>query len=287
MLCTHKSCIKHPYAMDSLTFLLHPPSLPSNFSSSSDNFYATFPRKSHKSLLYVSPGRRPFHFNHEKRSLTSVRATVLDLPTPFGTNEEKLKLNLLSAVSGLNRGLAASVDDLQKADAAAKELEAVGGLVDLSKDIDKLQGRWKLIYSSAFSSRTLGGSRPGPPTGRLLPITLGQVFQRIDVLSRDFDNIVELELGAPWPIPPVEATATLAHKFEIIGSSKIKITFEKTTVKTSGNLSQLPPLEIPRIPDALRSSSNTGSGDFEVTYLDADTRITRGDRGELRVFVVS
>ena len=80
-----------------------------------------------------------------------------------------------SAVSGLNRGLAANEDDLQKADAAAKEIEDVGGLVDLSVDLDKLQGRWKLIYSSAFSSRTLGGSRPGPPTGRLLPITLGQV----------------------------------------------------------------------------------------------------------------
>ena len=35
--------------------------------------------------------------------------------------------------------------------------------------------------------------------------------------SEDFDNIVELELGAPWPLPPVEATATLAHKFEITG----------------------------------------------------------------------
>jgi hypothetical protein len=80
-----------------------------------------------------------------------------------------------SAVSGLNRGLAANEDDLQKADAAAKEIEDVGGLVDLSVDLDKLQGRWKLIYSSAFSSRTLGGSRPGPPTRRLLPITLGQV----------------------------------------------------------------------------------------------------------------
>jgi hypothetical protein len=43
------------------------------------------------------------------------------------------------------------------------------------------------------------------------------VFQRIDVVSEDFDNIVELELGAPWPLPPVEATATLAHKFEITG----------------------------------------------------------------------
>lgn len=82
---------------------------------------------------------------------------------------------LQSAVSGLNRGLAGSEDDLRKADAAAKELEDAGGLVDLSGDLDKLQGRWKLIYSSAFSSRTLGGSRPGPPIGRLVPITLGQV----------------------------------------------------------------------------------------------------------------
>lgn len=80
-----------------------------------------------------------------------------------------------SAVSGLNRGLAATEDDLRKADAAAKELEDAGGLVDLSTELDKLQGRWKLIYSSAFSSRTLGGSRPGLPTGRLLPVTLGQV----------------------------------------------------------------------------------------------------------------
>lgn len=84
------------------------------------------------------------------------------------------------AVSGLNRGLAANEEDLRRAESAAKDLEALGG-VDLTKDLDKLQGRWKLIYSSAFSSRTLGGSRPGPPTGRLLPITLGQV--RLDVRS--------------------------------------------------------------------------------------------------------
>lgn len=71
------------------------------------------------------------------------------------------------------------------------------------------------------------------------------------------------------------------------GSSKIKINFEKTTVKTTGNLSQLPPLEVPRFPDQFRPPSNTGSGEFEVTYLDSDTRVTRGDRGELRVFVIS
>ena len=71
------------------------------------------------------------------------------------------------------------------------------------------------------------------------------------------------------------------------GSTKIRITFEKTTVKATGQFSQLPPLEVPRLPDSLRPPSNTGEGEFDVTYADEDLRITRGDRDELRIFVVS
>ncbi|AES61080.1 putative plastid lipid-associated protein/fibrillin [Medicago truncatula] len=276
--------------MASLNLLLHPstslshPLLP--FSSSCSCF---FPRTN--SINVLTPKGK-----HIKPSSLIVKAAAeadisisgsIPIPSNPFDSTSPLKFNLLSAVSGLNRGLAASEEDLQKADAAAKELEDAGGLVDLTDNLDRLQGRWKLIYSSAFSSRTLGGSRPGPPIGRLLPITLGQVFQRIDILSKDFDNIVDLQLGAPWPLPPLEVTATLAHKFELVGSSKIKIIFEKTTVKTTGTFSQLPPLDLPQIPDALRPQSNRGSGDFEVTYLDADTRVTRGDRGELRVFVIA
>ncbi|KAL1561713.1 Plastid-lipid-associated protein 6, chloroplastic [Salvia divinorum] len=252
---------------------------------------ASFPTAPH--ILRNSPAlhRRSCDFkNQVVCQSSSGEVTFIEPPKSAPSKDDfdaSLKIKLLSAVSGLNRGLAASEDDLRKANEAAKELEAAAGPVDLCAGMDKLQGRWRLIYSSAFSSRTLGGSRPGPPTGRLLPITLGQVFQRIDVFSKDFDNIVELELGAPWPLPPAEVTATLAHKFELIGSSGIKITFEKTTVKATGNLSQLPALDIPRIPDALRPQSNTGRGEFEVTYLDSDTRVTRGDRGELRVFVIA
>ncbi|XP_057426813.1 plastid-lipid-associated protein 6, chloroplastic [Lotus japonicus] len=286
-------------SMASLNFPLHPPPSLTHSSSTSCSIPKGFVPCYNIHALKL---KGHLQTSQSRRSLLVVKsavgegreASVVDPPpsTPDfpwdAPSKSTLKFNLLSAVSGLNRGLAANEDDLQKADTAAKALEAAGGVVDLSvENIDKLQGRWKLIYSSAFSSRTLGGSRPGPPTGRLLPITLGQVFQRIDVLSKDFDNIVELQLGAPWPLPPLEATATLAHKFELIGSSKIKIKFEKTTVKTLGNFSQLPPLELPRIPDALRPSSNRGSGEFEVTFLDSDTRITRGDKGELRVFVIA
>ncbi|WVY96242.1 hypothetical protein V8G54_028393 [Vigna mungo] len=222
--------------MASLNLLPHPPSR--SFSSSS--FHR--PRCNNTLLLAPKPSqRRPSFLVKSAVGVAEPAAYSSGYAGDTSDSISSLKLNLLSAVSGLNRGLAANEDDLRKADGAAKELEAAGGLVDLSVGLDKLQGRWKLIYSSAFSSRTLGGSRPGPPIGRLLPITLGQV----------------------------------------------KIIFEKTTVKTTGNLEQLPQLEVPRIPDALRPSSNTGSGEFEVTYLDSDTRITRGDRGELRVFVIS
>lgn len=41
-----------------------------------------------------------------------------------------------------------------------------------------LDGRWRLLYSSGFSSGSLGGRRPGPSFGAG-PFTLGQVYQDI------------------------------------------------------------------------------------------------------------
>ncbi|KMZ65242.1 putative plastid-lipid-associated protein 6, chloroplastic [Zostera marina] len=246
----------------------------------------------HRHLTSVSlRGSFEYHRRRGKKTFCTGAGDVVEmdpLPVLSSIDVAPLKLKLLNAVAGLNKGFAANKEDLKIVESIAEKLESVGEPVDLTCNIDMIQGRWKLIYSSAFSSGTLGGSRPGPPTGRLLPITLGKVFQRIDVLSKDFDNIVEVEFGTPWPLPKVEATATLAHKFELIGSSKIKIAFVKTTVNPTGNLAQIPPIELPRLPDGLKPpSSESGEGEFDVTYLDVDTRITRGDRGELRIFVIS
>ena len=37
-----------------------------------------------------------------------------------------------------------------------------------------LSGTWRLVYSSAFASGSLGGLRPGPQAA-LIPVTIGQV----------------------------------------------------------------------------------------------------------------
>lgn len=84
-------------------------------------------------------------------------------------------------MAGLDRGLLASAGDEVAADDAARKLESIGDVVELPKDLDLLQGQWRLVYSSGFVTGSLGGQRPGPPVGRLLPLNLGQVHLTVFV----------------------------------------------------------------------------------------------------------
>lgn len=45
---------------------------------------------------------------------------------------------------------------------------------DKDSGLAQLSGTWRLVYSSGFSSGSIGGRQPGPTAG-LLPARLGQV----------------------------------------------------------------------------------------------------------------
>lgn len=53
----------------------------------------------------------------------------------------------------------------------------------------------------------------------------------------------------------------------------------------NGILGRLPEVTIPQLPEGLRPPRDARSSTFEVLYLDEDLRISRGNRGELRVFL--
>ena len=72
--------------------------------------------------------------------------------------------------------------------------------------MDAISGRWRLLYTSAFTpGGGLGGSRPSLPL-LALPVALGPVYQRIQPRRKRLDNIVELLPALPG-LPP--ATITL------------------------------------------------------------------------------
>ena len=214
-----------------------------------------------------------------------------------------LKDQLVAALASLDRGLAATNNDITKVENLVTQLEIAGGPVILSladpkgrNTMDLINGRWKLLYSSGFSGGNLGGLRPGPPAA-LLPLTLGAIYQDIFVNTSELDNVVTFtsKLSLAPLISGTESpsvTARLKHSFSIQNANTVRIVFENTVVKTQGGvggwLSNLPQFSTPQLPEAIRSISplaDARGATFDVSYLDATMRVTRGDRGELRVFL--
>jgi len=140
--------------------------------------------------------------------------------------ESRLAADLVAATAGLDRGLLASAADRTAVDSLARRLErAAPPALDLrSSDAASngdalLGGIWRLLYSSAFGSGSLGGSRPGPPAA--IGPRLDRVLQRWrgGAAAAALDNIVVLSppsVPAGLPAPPT-VELTLRHEREAVG----------------------------------------------------------------------
>eukprot|EP01023_Acetabularia_acetabulum_P017671 TRINITY_DN1885_c0_g2_i2.p3 TRINITY_DN1885_c0_g2~~TRINITY_DN1885_c0_g2_i2.p3 ORF type:complete len:303 (-),score=23.81 TRINITY_DN1885_c0_g2_i2:1593-2501(-) len=209
----------------------------------------------------------------------------------------QLKNRLLREVVGLDRGLAATGSQPQIIDGLVRELTDMEGKVNLNwktsvehqnySTMDELQGVWRLAYTSAFTTGSLGGSRVGPPAS-IFPLILGSIYQVINNEMSQLDNVVEFFFNYSLPFTPQFSTpvirASLKHSFEIEGDSTVRIVFKSTDVNVIGEgfFDTLPTFELPEIPQFFQSQLRSAT--FEVVYLDDDIRITRGDRGELRIY---
>ena len=196
---------------------------------------------------------------------------------------------LLARVAPLDRGLAAGPADAKAVDAAARKLEGEGPAPTLGGGgMASLAGRWQLVYTSAFAdSGSLGGLRPGPPAA-LSPVKLGQVFQDIwqgDAAGQGWrcDNEVTLTAGL---LPALGATVTLEHALRCEEPASFVIEFDRARLGgpesregADGANGLVPALPAGFGPPQARSAR------FDNTYCGDGLRITRGDRGELRVYV--
>ncbi|KAK7302447.1 hypothetical protein RJT34_13337 [Clitoria ternatea] len=219
---------------------------------------ATLPFKclidSHPSKLnpFFSSSRPKFNTTHIILPVSDPRKwrniNMVSFSPGFLTKErdvESLKMDLYQTIAPLDRGAEATPEDQQRVDQIARKLEAVNPLKEPLKS-DLLNGKWELLYTTSQS--ILQTQRP-----KFLRPN-GKIYQAINVDTLRAQNI------ETWPFYN-QATANLVP----LNTRRVAVKFDFFKIAS------LIPIKSP----------GSGRGQLEITYLDEDLRISRGNGGNL------
>ncbi|KAL9243981.1 hypothetical protein vseg_017806 [Gypsophila vaccaria] len=243
-------------ALSSATFLKHLPAKNEASSSSTTTITSvhshSLPSYTPSTLHFLSskPFQKPLLFtaDHCSNNRSDVFKTRVSFLPAFFTNKSKnagvIKEELLEAIVPLDRGAAASPDDQLRIDQLTRKLEALNPTKEPLKS-DLLNGKWELIYTTSAS--ILQTQRPKFLRSRVN-------YQAINADTLRAQNM------ETWPFFN-QVTADLKP----VNSKKVAVKFDY--FKIGG----LIPVKAPE----------RATGSLEITYLDEDLRVSRGDKGNL------
>jgi hypothetical protein len=189
------------------------------------------------------------------------------------------KTKLLEALVGKNRGLLATEQDRVRVLAAVEQLEDRNPTPKPVEAKELLEGNWRLLYTT--SRGILGLNR--------IPLAqLGQVYQCIRMEQAKLYNIAEI-VGLPF----LEGIVSVAAKFEPTSDRRVNVKFERSILGLQRFIGYRSPNELIQEIEAGKKffpldfsiESREQSGWLEITYLDEDLRIGRGNEGN--VFVLA
>jgi hypothetical protein len=198
------------------------------------------------------------------------------------------KNELLSAIAPLTYPIQSRSEKKISDNEKVKILSAVEQLEDQNphpqpfKNPQLLQGNWRLLYTS---SKSLLGLNNIP----LLEVDT--IFQSISVNPQQVYNIAEIK-GLPF----LDSVIIAIAKWEQVDQKRISVKFNRTIIGLKNLLNyQSPQQFITKIHNnqkfypfdiSINKNFNTSSnGWLEITYLDQDLRISRGNQGS--IFILS
>ena len=189
------------------------------------------------------------------------------------------KAELLEAIAGKNRGLLADEIDNVRVLSAIQELEDYNPTPKPIAAKELLEGDWRLLYTT--SKGILGLDR--------FPLfKLGQIYQCIRTAEAKVYNIAEV-VGMPF----LEGVVSVAAKFEPISEKRVNVMFERSIIglqrffnyKSPGSFIQQIESGKKFLPIDFQIENRDRQGWLDITYLDEDMRIGRGNEGN--VFVLT
>ncbi|MEM8827769.1 MAG: PAP/fibrillin family protein [Cyanobacteria bacterium P01_G01_bin.19] len=189
------------------------------------------------------------------------------------------KAGLLEAIAGKNRGLLANEIDNVKVLSAIQHLEDINPTRKPLEAKELLQGDWRLLYTT--SKGILGLDR--------FPLfKLGQIYQCIRTSEAKVYNIAEI-VG----LPMLEGLVSVAATFEPVSETRVNVIFERSIIGLQRFFSYNTPKKFIQqiesgkkfLPLDFKIDRQDQKGWLEITYLDEDMRIGRGNEGN--VFVLT
>lgn len=189
------------------------------------------------------------------------------------------KAALLEAIAGKNRGLLATERDKQAILVAIAQIEDRNPTERPVEAGELLDGNWRLLYTTSKGLLNID---------QLPLIKLGQIYQCIRVKTKSVYNIAEV-----YGLPYLEGLVSVAARFEPTSERRVQVKFERSVLGLQRLLGyQYPGDFVEQIETGKKFAAIDFSLDnreqqgwLDITYLDNDLRIGRGNEGS--VFVLS
>lgn len=189
------------------------------------------------------------------------------------------KAELLEAIAGKNRGLLVTEPDKQAILAAVAQLEDRNPTPRPVEAGELLDGDWRLLYTT---SRGILGIDQFPL------LRLGQVYQCIRTAEARVYNIAEV-----YGLPFLEGLVSVAARYIPVSDRRVDVIFERSVLGFKRLVDYQSPASFirqlesgQRLPAIDFNISNRDQqGWLDITYLDKDLRIGRGNEGS--VFVLT
>jgi hypothetical protein len=187
--------------------------------------------------------------------------------------------DLFTTIAGTNRGLLATEERKQAILIAIARLEDFNPTPNPVEALDLLNGNWQLLYTTSLALLNLD---------RFPLYKLGQIYQCIRVDTNSVYNLAEL-----YGLPYLEGLVSVAAKFEPVSGRRINVKFERSIIGLQRLIDYNDPdsfiqqieagKKLTAIDFPLNSSEQKGW--LDITYLDSNLRIGRGNEGS--VFVLT
>ncbi|MDJ0556706.1 MAG: PAP/fibrillin family protein [Microcoleaceae cyanobacterium MO_207.B10] len=189
------------------------------------------------------------------------------------------KSKLIEALAGKNRGLLASESEKKLILAAIAQLEDYNPNPRPFEAKELLNGNWRLLYTTSQELLRLD-SFPF--------LKLGQIYQYIRVQDTAIYNIADV-----YGLPFLEGIVSVVAQFEPVSEKRVRVKFNRSILGLQRLIGyQSPEKLISEIEQGKKFTAvdfniqnQEQKGWLDITYLDDDLRIGRGNQGN--VFVLS